>query len=189
MSAGSGSTGAWVLLPVLGAPLAHAPVLRGDLLPGLARPLDLGTTVRGRRVFGDNKTWRGALVMGTGTVAASAGLHRSSWFRDRLPDALRAAGPWRYGPLLALGVVGGELPNSFLKRQLGIAPGRQRWTPAGVALVVFDQGDFVLGIWVALLPLWRMPARDVARALAIVTAIHMGINVVGYAIGARDRPI
>jgi hypothetical protein len=127
--------------------------------------------------------------MGGGTMAASVALHRSPWFRDQLPDSVRDAGPWRYGPLLALGTVGGELPNSFLKRQLGIKPGHQRWTPGGVALVVFDQADFVLGIWAALLPLWRMPARDVARAFATVAAIHMGINVVGYAIGARDRAI
>ena len=183
------SRGSWVLLPVLGAPVLHAPVLRGDLLPGLARPLDLGLSVRGRRVFGDNKTWRGALAMGAGTVAASAALHRSAWFRARLPPEVRDAGPWRYGPLLAVGVVGGELPNSLLKRQLGIAPGRQRWTPGGIALVVFDQADFVLGVWVALLPLWRMPWRDVARAFAVVAAVHMGINVVGWAIGAREGPI
>ena len=123
---------------MLGAPVLHGPVLRGDLMPSLARPLDLGLSVRGRRVFGDNKTWRGALVMGAGTVGASLALDRAGWFRSRLPAPLREAGPWRYGPLLALGVVGGELPNSFLKRRLGIAPGSRRWTPAGVALVVFD---------------------------------------------------
>ena len=181
--------GPWVLLPVLGAPLLHGPVLRGDWFAGLARPLDGGRSVRGRRLFGDNKTWRGAIVMSAGTVAASAALHESAWFRERLPPAVRDAGPWRYGPLLAIGVVGGELPNSFLKRQLGISPGSQRWTPAGVALVVFDQADFVLGVWAALLPVWRMPLRHAARAFATVAAIHMGINVVGYAIGARERPI
>jgi hypothetical protein len=179
----------WLLLPVLGAPLAHAPVLQRDLMARLARPLDGALSVRGQRLFGDNKTVRGALVMSTGTVAAAVALHRSEWFRDRLPEPLRDAGPWRYGPLMAAGVVGGELPNSFFKRQLGIAPGRQRWTPGGVALVLFDQGDFVVGIWLALLPIYRMPWRDVARAFATVAAIHMGINVVGYAIGARDTPI
>jgi len=181
--------GSWVLVPVLGAPLAHAPVLTGDLMPGLARPIDFGARVRGRRLFGDNKTWRGALVMGSGTLAATVALDRVEWFRARLPEELRAAGPWRYGALLGLGVVGGELPNSFLKRQLGIAPGKRRWMPAGVALVVFDQADFVLGVWAALLPVWRMPWRDAARAFALVAGVHMAINVVGYAIGARDTAI
>jgi CDP-archaeol synthase len=180
------ASGPWFLLPVLGAPVLHAPVLRGDRFARLARPLDLGLTVRGRRVLGDNKTWRGALVMGAGTVGASLALDRLEWFRSRLPMELRDAGPWRYGPLLALGVVGGELPNSFLKRQLGIAPGGRRWTPAGVALVVFDQADFVLGVWLALLPLWRMRWRDVTRAFVVVAGVHVGINVVGYLVGARE---
>jgi CDP-2,3-bis-(O-geranylgeranyl)-sn-glycerol synthase len=178
--------GAWVLLPVLGAPVVHAPVLRYDVARGLKRPLDGGATLRGRRLLGDNKTWRGALVMTAGVLAATAALHRSAWYRDGLPDELRAAGPLRHGCALAAGTVGGELPNSLLKRQLGIAPGTQRASVAGAALVVFDQADFVIGIWAALLPVWRMPARDLAATFAIVVAVHSVINVVGYAIGARD---
>jgi hypothetical protein len=46
----------WVFLPVLGAYLAHAPVLRFDLLPSLKCPLDGGATFRGRRLLGDNKS-------------------------------------------------------------------------------------------------------------------------------------
>jgi hypothetical protein len=178
-----------VLLPVLGAPLVHAPVLKWNLLPSLARPIDGGARLRGRRVFGDNKTWRGAVVMSAGVIAASAALCRVPLFRDGLPEGIQEAAPVRYGALLAAGTVAGELPNSFLKRQLGIDPGGRRWTAGGVALVVFDQADFVLGIWVALRPLWRMPAREAAKAFAIVAGVHMVINVVGYAIGARDTAI
>jgi hypothetical protein len=52
----------WVFLPLLGAFIAHAPVLRFNLLSALSRPIDGGGTIRGRRIFGDNKTWRGAMV-------------------------------------------------------------------------------------------------------------------------------
>ena len=41
----------WVFLPVLGAALVHAPILRFDLLPGLRRPIS-------QRLFAANKTWR-----------------------------------------------------------------------------------------------------------------------------------
>ena len=61
----------WTLLPVLGAPLLHAPVLRFDLLTAVKRPIDGGRTFGGRRILGDNKTWRGALVMVTGVEAAA----------------------------------------------------------------------------------------------------------------------
>ena len=68
----------WVFLPVLGTPILHAPVLRWNLLPALRRPLN-------RRLFGENKTWRGALVMNGGTVAAAVVLHRLPAYRRRLP--------------------------------------------------------------------------------------------------------
>src|SRR3954452_24400265 len=55
----------WVFLPALGSPLAHAPVLRWDLMPTLNRPIS-------KRLFGANKTWRGALMMNAGTVPQSS---------------------------------------------------------------------------------------------------------------------
>jgi CDP-archaeol synthase len=163
--------------------------MRHDLAPRLKLPLDAGLAVRGRRVFGENKTLRGALMMSGGTLAATVVLTRSSWFRSKLPPELSEASPLAYGALLGSGVVAGELPNSFLKRQLGIGPGDRRATPGGMALAVFDQGDFVLGCWATLAPLWRMTPRQLLRAFATVAAVHAGVNVVGYAIGARSSPV
>jgi CDP-2,3-bis-(O-geranylgeranyl)-sn-glycerol synthase len=172
----------WVFLPVLGAPVVHAPVLRWDLLRGLKRPLDGGRTLRGRRIFGDNKTVRGAVMMSTGIVGAAVALHRVEAYRRRLPPALQEASPLAFGVALAAGTVGGELPNSFIKRRLDVAPGSQH----GLVTSVVDQGDLVLGIWVALLPVWRMPARDLLDAFVLVSGIHAAINVAGYLAGARD---
>ena len=176
----------WVFLPVLGAPLAHAPVLKWDLLRGLATPVDGGRTFRGRRLFGDNKTWRGALFMTGGPGVAAVALHRWGWYRRRLPPQVAARHPALVGALLGLGVFGGELPNSFLKRQLDIPPGSQRRDPAGLAISVADQVDFAVAALVLLRPIWRWSARDAAEVLAVVTAVHLQLNVVGYAIGARS---
>jgi hypothetical protein len=173
--------GRWVFLPVAGAPILHAPVLRGDLLRALKVPLDGGATVRGRRVFGPNKTLRGALLMSTGCVAAAVALSHVPGYRERLPEELRDR-PLLLGACVAAGTVGGELPNSFLKRQLDIAPG----AAGGVVFSLLDQGDLVLGIAAALAPWYRMPVRELALSFALVSAIHAGVNVAGYAIGARD---
>ena len=175
----------WVFLPVLGAAVAHAPVLALDLLPGLKRPLDGGARFRGHRLFGDNKTWRGALVMVTGILVATLLLWPWDWWQSRLPGGIRDAGPVPYGLLLGVGVVLGELPNSFLKRQLGIAPGTQR----NALLTLYDQADFVLVVWLVLLPLWVMAPWQAAFVFAVVTAAHLVINVIGYALGARSAPI
>jgi hypothetical protein len=182
-------TALWLFLAVLGAPLLHAPVLRWDLLPALKQPLDLGATLGGRRVFGDNKTWRGALCIIAGVVLATLLLWQWGWWRDQLPGAIDESSPLLVGLLIGLGTVGGELPNSFLKRRLDIAPGQRRHSAGGIALAVLDQGDLVLGIWVALLPIWTMPVWLAAIAFAAISAIHAAINVIGYAIGARAAPV
>ena len=179
----------WVFVPVLGAAILHAPVLTFDLFRPLKQPLDFGATFRGRRVFGDNKTWRGALFMTAGVVAAAVLLSLWPWYWHKLPDGIQDAGPWLYGPLLGVSVVVGELPNSFLKRQLGIQPGAQRRGPLGVAISIFDQADFVLVAWALLLPLWTMSVGQAAIVFAVVAAVHMVINLIGYAIGARSAPI
>jgi hypothetical protein len=159
---------------VLGAVVLHAPVLRYDLLKRLKRPIS-------DRLFGSNKTWRGALVMFTGVFVATG------VFWPLMPDELDS---WPLaGALIGAGTVLGELPNSFLKRRLGIGPGERRVTPGGIALVVYDQADFVPAIAIALLPIWTMPLDTLLLGFVAVAAVHFGVNVVGYWIGAREQPI
>ena len=176
----------WVFLPVLGGALAHAPVLSLDLLKGLKRPLDGGATWRGRRLFGDNKTWRGALVIVAGVLVTTLLLSYWDWWWSRIPGDLRDAGALPYGLLLGLGVVLGELPNSFLKRQLDIQPGTRRRGFGGFLLTVYDQADFVPAVWLLLLPLWVMPPWQAALVFVVVVVVHLITNLIGYAIGARD---
>ena len=159
---------------MLGAVVLHAPVLRYDLLKRLKRPIS-------DRLFGSNKTWRGALVMFTGVFVATG------VFWPLMPDELDS---WPLaGALIGAGTVLGELPNSFLKRRLGIGPGERRVTPGGIALVVYDQADFVPAIAIALLPIWTMPLDTLLLGFVAVAAVHFVVNVIGYAIGARDHPI
>ena len=178
-----------MFVAVLGAPVVHGPVLALDLFKGLKRPLDGGATWRGRRLFGDHKTWRGALFMAAGPMLAAVVLTRWPAFRDALPDAVADASPVLWGALVGLGVVVGELPNSFLKRRLDIAPGTQLRTPRGLALIVLDQADLVPGVWLFLAPVYVLPVATAAVAFAAVTAVHLMVNVIGYAIGARAAPV
>jgi len=173
---------AWVFVPVLGGPLAHAPVLRLDLAPGLRRPIS-------RRLFGQNKTWRGAIVMTAGPIAAAVALSRVPFYRRRLPEAVAAADPALVGGLLGAATWLGELPNSFVKRRLGIPPGEQRRSVLGVAISFYDQADWVPTAWLLLSPIWRMSVREAVEMFALVAAVHVPINLIGYAIGARTNPI
>jgi hypothetical protein len=172
----------WLFLPVLGAAALHAPVLRFDLLRPLKRPIDGGRTWRGRRLLGDNKTWRGALMMSSGPLVATVALCRMDWYRRRLPVE---ANPVALGAILGVSIVAGELPNSFLKRRLDIAPGTQR----NALLSVFDQADFVLTAALLLRPVYRMSARETADVFAIVAAAHVPINIIGHVLGVRTSAL
>ena len=119
----AGMSALWVFVPALGAAILHGPVLALDLFKPLKRPLDFGATLGGERLFGDNKTWRGAIFMTAGVVAAAALLSLWPWYWHKLPQGIQDAGPLPYGLLLGLSVVLGELPE-----QLPQAPPRD---PAG----------------------------------------------------------
>jgi CDP-archaeol synthase len=170
-----------VFLPLLGGAFAHAPLLRFDLAPALRRPIS-------GSLFGTHKTWRGALAMNAGTLAASLGLARVPAYRRRLPEAV-AAHPALVGGLLGLALWAGELPNSAVKRRLGIAPGAHRATPLGVASSMFDQADWVPVAWLMLSPLWRMSVREAARMCLLVSAVHAPLNLVAYRLRIRRNPI
>jgi CDP-archaeol synthase len=178
-------SGLLVFVAVLGAPILHAPVLALDLFNPLKVPLDFGATIGGRRIFGDNKTWRGAIFMVLGPAVAAVLLTRWPAYRDALPDDVADASPLLWGALVGLGVVVGELPNSFLKRRMDIAPGTQRRDGVGIALIVLDQADLVPGVWLCLAPVYVLPVATAAVAFVAVAAVHVVINLIGYAIGAR----
>jgi hypothetical protein len=173
---------AWVFVPALGAPLVHAPVLAWDLFPRLRTPINA-------RLFGENKTWRGALFMTMGPVLGAMALYRLPAFRRQLPEPVAAANPALVGAALGMALWVGELPNSFVKRRLGIPPGTRRRSPAGLVMSVVDQADWVPVACVLLRPIWRMNARQVAEACVVVAAVHVPINLIGYALGARTTRI
>jgi len=137
----------YLIAPLLAAGVVHAPVIKLDLLPALARPLDLGRTYRGKPLFGANKTWRGPLVMAAVAVAvvfAQSKLYSLEPFRGiSLVDYSETS--WLVlGLALGLSYSLSELPNSFVKRQLGIPAGGVTRRRALVQYVV-DQADSAIG--------------------------------------------
>ena len=78
-----------------------------------------------------------------------------------------------------------ELPNSFLKRQLGVAPGT---APAGWASPLFwflDQVDILLGAWLVLGPILGLSWARVLWSVALVAIVHPLVSLLGVALGMR----
>jgi CDP-diglyceride synthetase len=180
----------WLAIPVIASGLVHLVVLKLDLLPGLrVLPIDGGAKLRGRRVFGDNKTWRGALVtITTMTVTAwvLAQMHACCWHLPTLAPFAETH-PIAWGLLLGCGYIAGELPNSFVKRQIGIGPGEGGEGITGRICWVVDQLDSLAGMLLFTWPVWQPPLALVLLLVVIMLVAHpIGAGIMVLA-GLKDR--
>jgi hypothetical protein len=181
----------WIIAPILLAGLTHVAIIRLGLFRSLAAvPLDGGLTVQGRRLFGENKTLRGALAM---VGATALWVFLQSWvalhvgWAAGLPPAFESAHPVCWGVLAGAGYVVGELPNSFIKRRLGIAAGAAATGGAQRFFWVIDQIDSLAGVLLFLLPVWRPSLAVVAALLILTLLIHPVVALIMFCLGLKSR--
>lgn len=176
----------YLFAPLLVSAALSALVLRFDLFRVLKRPIDGGRSWRGTRLFGDNKTWRGVFVAVVGSIAT---VFVQSW----IGASAGAAAVLRYDRLspvvlgLAMGggAMLGELPNSFVKRRLGVAPGAAAGGAWRAVFYVWDQVDLLTTTWPLLL-FWLRPRPALVLASFIVAlGLHPLVTLIGFALGAR----
>jgi len=175
--------------PLLLAAIAHGLCIRFDWLSRLRKPLDLGQSLRGKRIFGDHKTLRAPVLY---VSFCTLGTMVQTWLqsKDYLPVWLLLVDYEEYsylvGILLGLGMAVGELPNSFLKRQMDIAPGKRRGGLLGIAFFLFDQVDLAIGIWVFLFLLISPSWLLVAWSFLLTIVLHIAVSTTGYLLGMRE---
>ncbi len=156
---------AQALLFIFPAYCANAvPVLAGG---GLA--MDFGKNFfDGKRVFGNNKTFRGFFFgLAVGIAIGSV-------------ECMLFGYPLLFILLTPLGALLGDLTAAFMKRRLGIAPG-------GMFPIV-DQVDFVVGAIVFALPLGMVNWGLAVAALIITPPIHLLTNIVAYKLKLKKNP-
>lgn len=177
----------WLFAPLVFAGAISGLVLRFDLLPSLRRPIDGGRTFRGRRIFGDSKTWRGVAVAIVGCVIAAAiqTYVVADAARPLAIVELHGADVVPFGVAMGAGAMLGELPNSFVKRQLGIEPGRTTSGRLGALFYVWDQVDLLTTAW-PLIAFWVRPAPGIVAASFVVAfVVHPTVSLVGFLLHAR----
>lgn len=146
-------------------------------LPYLRRwntPLDFGKSYRGKRVLGNNKTWRGLVC---GVVAGSLTGAAMSLAAD--PDGLVSY--TAMSAAMAAGALIGDAVESFFKRQRNI--------PAGKAWFPFDQTDYIIGGLLFLAPFGVLTAWFVGWVLVLYFGLHLIASYTGYLLGLKDQPI
>lgn len=127
-----------------------------------------------KRWLGSHKTVVGFALGVLAALLTTFGQSRIAW-----GGGLVSYDDWPVlGLRFGIGAMAGDSVKSFVKRRLGIAPGRP-WIPA-------DQLDYLVG---ALALVWtrvRLSWTDVAVILALGVLGHLLVSRIGYWLGVRD---
>lgn len=174
----------WFFLP---AGIANATPVIANKIPLLNRwqtPLDFGQKFRGKRIFGDNKTWRGVIFSSFvgGIVALLTSLLYSQYFEMlRLEPLHPNICAFLLGTLLGFGALCGDAAESFIKRQIGKKPG-EKWFP-------FDQVDYIIGALLFVSPLIRPSVAEIAGIFIVWFLLHLLAAYTAYRLKLKDTPI
>ena len=147
------------------------------VLAGGGTKMDFGKNFTdGKRIFGNNKTWRGFFF--GWAVGFMVGIAEGFIFGfDNYPVLFSA--------LIPLGALLGDLTGAFIKRRLNIVPGG--------LLPIVDQIDFVVGAVVFALPLalisWQgLSWTVIAVVLLLTPPIHLLTNFIAYKLKLKKHP-
>jgi hypothetical protein len=182
----------FVILAFMLAGVLHSLWLRNHLSQALAIPIDGGHMFRGRRIFGENKTLRGFVVM----IPAAALAFAFVAVLISLPHGVPPATLWQLttaeyaalGAWAGFGFMAGELPNSFFKRQLGILPGQAPASGFTRAIcLTIDRIDSIIGALVALSVAVHTPWLTWLWVLVLGPSIHLLFSWWLFRMGVKRR--
>ena len=168
-------------LPILiSGVMHHFVVVRYDLLSFLKKPVDLGLAWRGKRILGNSKTFRGFIVL---TVLSGSLMAVMSWFMNV---------PLKYNPYLCGGLLGFgysllELPNSFLKRRMGIGESSCAEEGCKPFFYILDQTDSIVGA-LLFLPVIYSPSRELIISLFFLGVfLHAALDICLHNFGYKRK--
>lgn len=139
------------------------------VLAGGGTKMDFGKNfIDGKRVFGNNKTFKG-FFFGL-AVGIFVGLLEVMFFHF----------PLLFSILTPIGALLGDLFGAFIKRRLGINPGGM--------LPIVDQVDFVVGAVVFSLPLAIVSWELALTVLLITPPIHLFTNFIAFELKLKKHP-
>ncbi len=186
----------YLMLPVILAGIFNMVLVKMPILDTLKTPMDRGLVLPdGKRLWGDNKTWKGFLGMIVLTsfwmIIFDMIYHQSSWAKEvsLIPysEFHFPFSAWFYGALWGLGYVLFELPNSYIKRRIDIHPGKQGSGLIGKLFTVIDQSDSVVGCVLFMLVFYVPSLIDAIMIIVLATAFHYVINILLFYVGLKKQ--
>ena len=185
--------GLFLMVAFVLAGLLQSLWLRSRVSQVLAIPLDGGRTFRGRPILGENKTLRGFVVMipaaALAVVAVAIGVSLARGVPPASLWQLTPAGYAALGAWAGFGFMAGELPNSFVKRRLGILPGQAPASAISTAICfTIDRTDSIIGMLVAVTVAVPTPWMTWVWVLVLGPLIHWLFSWWLFRMGVKRRP-
>ena len=165
------------------------------ILKAIAKPIDFGKNfVDGKRLFGDNKTWKGMLgyiLFNTlfavlwGFACQGGALKDLNFFYQYHENTILFN--LLIGVLLGLGYSLFELPNSFLKRRLDITPGKSISGFWKVFFIFLDQADSVFGVALVVRLFYPLGIGLYLLYILVGAGTHLLLNMMLYFMHLRKN--
>ncbi|PIP96289.1 MAG: CDP-diglyceride synthetase [Bdellovibrio sp. CG12_big_fil_rev_8_21_14_0_65_39_13] len=167
--------------PLMIGGIIHMIAVKKDWLSFLKIPIHKWT-------FGKNKTWRGFIIMPLGTLL---GIFPVALL-DNLISQVQRIGIYEHWVLFGLGLgfsyVLFELPNSFIKRRLGVEPGKTSEKNKKLFFVL-DHIDSGLGVSLFYYFFVTPDAPLILLGVTIGAFVHTATNVALYKFGIRKEKL
>lgn len=184
------------LMPVIFAGILTMVWCKLPVFQFAAKPMDGGLVFSdGRRLFGENKTWKG--LFGYLLWGAVSGIlwgiicHNVPFLEQN--NFLYTNYPNQFSYNLMIGLAFGaayalcELPNSFLKRRVGIQPGKPAGNNMSWLFFLLDQTDSLFGcVWILAL-VYPMSISFYCFFVFLGGITHIVINLCLYKLKLRKN--
>ncbi len=165
----------YIYSPAMVANTVPVFVSKYNVLKSLNKPMDFGVSLKGTRLFGDNKTVRGfvagVIVAGIFGVLLSFFIHTKPF--ESFLDALV------YSMAIGFGALAGDSVKSFFKRRVNIESGKM-WIP-------FDQIDFVLGATLVAMFFVEISFSMVVFAIIFIGTLSFVVSTIGFALHIKKN--
>lgn len=158
-------------LPLIVSNILHMFVVKSDFFKSLKRPLSISA-------FGKNKTYRGFVIVPLlNGVALSI---CTTIFNINL-----SLNSFLFGLILGLTYLVFELPNSFLKRRLGIAPG-EKSSKFRIFFIFLDRCDSAFGVSLVYSLLTQIPFQEFLLLFGLAFGVHFFFSFLLYRLGIKE---
>ena len=182
-----------LLGPIL-AGIVNSIFCKSNILNSLKKPLDFNKKIKRKRIFGDNKTWKGLIgyiffniifMVLVGIIYKACNIEKLNFFYINHNNTLLFN--ILVGALLGLFYALFELPNSFMKRRLDIKPGKTIKGPKKYFFIFLDQADSVFGVALVVWMFYPIGLKVYLLYILVGAVTHLLINMLLYALHLRKN--